>query len=224
MTEPTAPSLKQTLSRSLIGLLSFALLTAGTVSVTLWLTADQIEENRRLAAARWLHELAPPDRYDIDLDHPLLLPAAPQLGHQQPFAAHLAWQNGEPALWLLPVIASGGYTGDIHLLVALNLKGQLAGVRVVEHRETPGLGDKIETAKSDWIHTFAGRSLTDPSPENWAVRRDGGVFDQFTGATITPRAIVNSLKQTLLWQVDALDELNRIATSETHRLEHSQDE
>jgi len=86
-----------------------------------------------------------------------------------------------------------GYSGLIHVLLGIAPDGTLLGVRVLSHTETPGLGDKIEVAKGDWILGFAGKSLADPSPENWKVKRDGGVFDQFSGATITPRAVVKTI-------------------------------
>lgn len=87
-----------------------------------------------------------------------------------------------------------GYAGEIQLLMAIDTDGRLLGVRVLKHSETPGLGDKIDARKDDWIKGFGGRSLSDPAPEQWAVKKDGGVFDQFAGATITPRAVVKAVK------------------------------
>ena len=95
--------------------------------------------------------------------------------------------------------APEGYSGAIKLLIAVNTDGKLGGVRVVSHRETPGLGDKIEEEKNDWILQFAGKSLVDPATKNWKVKRDGGAFDQFTGATITPRTVIKAIKNTLLY-------------------------
>ncbi|MGH8035858.1 MAG: RnfABCDGE type electron transport complex subunit G, partial [Lysobacterales bacterium] len=79
------------------------------------------------------------------------------------------------------------------LLVGINADGSLTGVRVTSHKETPGLGDALDTARSEWILGFSGRSLDNPEPAGWAVRKDGGVYDQFTGATITPRAVVKAV-------------------------------
>jgi electron transport complex protein RnfG len=96
--------------------------------------------------------------------------------------------------------APEGYGGAIELLVGVNANGEITGVRVVPpHNETPGLGDKIETKKSDWIYSFDGKSLTNPKPEGWAVKKDGGDFDSFTGATITPRAVVDAVYNALAW-------------------------
>lgn len=100
---------------------------------------------------------------------------------------------------VLSPVAPDGYNGAIKLLVAVRTDGSLAGVRVVSHRETPGLGDPIDTDKSDWIFAFDGRSLDNPSEARWKVKRDGGDFDQFTGATITPRAVVKAVYQTLIF-------------------------
>lgn len=90
-----------------------------------------------------------------------------------------------------------GYAGDIVVLIGVDANGALLGARVIKHQETPGLGDKIEAAKSKWIADFEGKSLAAPPPEKWGVKKDGGVFDQFAGATITPRAVVKAVKQGL---------------------------
>lgn len=92
-----------------------------------------------------------------------------------------------------------GYSSDIQVMMAVDLSGRILGVRVLKHAETPGLGDKIEAGKSHWIHGFDGRSLEDPAPARWAVKKDGGAFDQLTGATITPRAVVKAVKAGLLF-------------------------
>ncbi len=97
------------------------------------------------------------------------------------------------------VVSARGYSGPIRLLVGVDVSGTVTGVRVLGHRETPGLGDGIEIEKSDWITQFAGRSLGDPVVTGWAIRRDGGEFDQLTGASVTPRAIVNAVRDTLLY-------------------------
>ena len=91
-------------------------------------------------------------------------------------------------------VAERGYAGEIQILMAVDSEGKTLGVRVLKHSETPGLGDKIEVKKDQWIKSFNGKSLGDPAPEKWAVKKDGGVFDQFAGATITPRAVVKAVK------------------------------
>ena len=91
-------------------------------------------------------------------------------------------------------VAQRGYAGDIQVLMAVDSDGKTLGVRVLKHSETPGLGDKIEVKKDPWVKSFDGKSLGDPAPEKWAVKKDGGIFDQFAGATITPRAVVKAVK------------------------------
>jgi electron transport complex protein RnfG len=91
-------------------------------------------------------------------------------------------------------VSGRGYAGDIRILMAVDPAGRIVGVRVLKHQETPGLGDKIEAAKGRWIYDFDGKSLGQPAPEKWAVKKDGGQFDQFAGATITPRAVVKAVK------------------------------
>ena len=91
-------------------------------------------------------------------------------------------------------VAERGYAGDIQVLMAVDSDGRTLGVRVLKHSETPGLGDKIEVKKDPWVKSFDGKSLGDPAPEKWAVKKDGGIFDQFAGATITPRAVVKAVK------------------------------
>ena len=100
-----------------------------------------------------------------------------------------------------------GYAGDIVVLIGVDARGTLLGARVIKHQETPGLGDKIEIAKSKWIEDFKGRSLAEPVPEKWGVKKDGGVFDQFAGATITPRAVVKAVKQGLEFFAAHRDEI-----------------
>jgi electron transport complex protein RnfG len=109
-------------------------------------------------------------------------------------------KDGTPIAAIFRVTTMEGYSGAITLLVAVNYAdSHLTGVRIVEHKETPGLGDKIEVAKDDWILGFKGKFLADPTIKSWAVKRDGGEFDQFTGATITPRAIVNIVEDVLIY-------------------------
>jgi electron transport complex protein RnfG len=97
------------------------------------------------------------------------------------------------------VVAKDGYSGDISLLVGIDFDGIIQGVRTIEHKETPGLGDKVDHKKSPWIDSFIGKSLSNTPLDGWAVTKDGGVFDGFTGATITPRAVVNAVHQGLLY-------------------------
>jgi len=121
------------------------------------------------------------------------------LGTTRPVPVYRARHKGRPAAVVIAAVAPDGYAGSIRLLVGIDGAGTILGVRVVSHHETPGLGDAIEERKSDWIHGFTGRSLVDPPPERWKVRKDGGDFDQLTGATVTPRAVVRAVSATLVY-------------------------
>ncbi len=168
------------------------------VSVTHQETSERIAENERKVLLRNLYQLLPPDRLDNDIADDLIeLAPSALLGTSLPTPAYRARKQGEPVAIIFRSIAPEGYSGEIHLLVGVYENGSLAGVRAVKHAETPGLGDAIETRKSDWIFGFDGRSLGKPTADKWKVKRDGGEFDQITGATITPRAIVKAVKNTL---------------------------
>ena len=103
-------------------------------------------------------------------------------------------RHGSEMKAVLFKVAERGYAGDIQVLMAVDMDGRTLGVRVLKHSETPGLGDKIEVKKDDWVLDFNGKSLGEPAPEKWGVKKDSGVFDQFAGATITPRAVVKAVK------------------------------
>jgi len=177
----------------------FALLTALLIAGTWLLTKDTIAEERRKAEERALLQIIPRERHDNSMldDTRLLAAGSHGLGLREDRSLYIARRNGQPVAVIVPVLARDGYSGDIELIVGVNADGSIAGVRVLNHRETPGLGDKVDLKKSDWILGFDGRSLHNPPPARWAVRRDDGVFDQFTGATITPRAVVAAILRAL---------------------------
>jgi electron transport complex protein RnfG len=185
---------------SAVFLFLFAVIGAGLVAFTFDSTAEKIADNERRALLRSLNELVPQSRYDNDIFSDIVyVQNSELLGTSDPVPVYRARKNGWPVAAVLAPVAPDGYSGTIRLLVAVNVDGTLAGVRVVQHRETPGLGDAIEAERSDWILGFNGRSLSDPVTERWKVKRDGGDFDQFTGATITPRAVVKAVKEALLY-------------------------
>ena len=178
----------------------FAVVGTTLVALTEYSTTEAIADNERAVLLRNLHALLPPDRLDNDIvTDTLMLEASALLGTDTESLVYRARAGGEPVAAIFNSIAPNGYSGRIHLLVGIYVNGEIAGVRVVKHAETPGLGDAIEIRKSPWITGFDGRSLDNPGPQGWAVRRDGGEFDQFTGATITPRAVVDAVRNTLLY-------------------------
>jgi len=189
-------------------LLLFAISGTALVVYTFDNTRERISANERATLLRKLHQLIPQQQHDnVLLDDTLTIINTPLLGTLEPVTVYRARKAGQPVALVITPVAPDGYSGIIKLLVGINIDGTLNGVRVVAHRETPGLGDAIDEKRSDWIHLFDNRSLQDPPLERWAVRKDGGDFDQLTGATITPRAVVKAVRQTLLYYRDNQDAL-----------------
>ena len=182
------------MGRDALILLGFALVGTAIVAITFSATEPVIAENQRQAVLANLNALIPHDQYDNALTEDVVQIVDRQwLGTDQPVTIYRAFKNGNPVALVADPVAPDGYGGPIRLLVGVWADGTVAGVRVLAHQETPGLGDKIELSRSDWILTFDDRSLGDPPPDDWAVKKDGGYFDQFTGATITPRAVVGTV-------------------------------
>lgn len=187
----------------------FAAVTATAIAWTELNTREQILQAEKAAEARQLMEIFPAGSHDNSLvDDRFTLPAGTQrLGLRRDRQGYRVRQGGRVVGVILPATAPDGYSGDIRLLVGVRRSGEVAGVRVTTHRETPGLGDAIDTRKSDWILGFNGRSLSNPAPKGWTVKKDGGAFDQFTGATITPRAVTGAVYRTLEYTIEHHDEL-----------------
>ncbi len=176
----------------------FSVVGTGLVALTHQGTAERIAENERQALLRSLHQLIAPESHDNDIYNDVItVHDKALLGSRDGVSIYRARRGGQPVAAVLASSAPDGYSGTIKLLVGINYNGTLAGVRVLSHRETPGLGDGIEAERSNWILTFSGRSLLNPEEAGWKVKKDGGVFDQFTGATITPRAVVKAVHNTL---------------------------
>ncbi len=196
----------------LSGIFLWLFAVAGTtfVALTEFTTRDAIAENERALLLRNLYALLPPERLDNDISGDTrVLDPSPLLGTDQASLVYRARLAGEPVAAVFNSIAPNGYSGRIHLLVGIWVDGSIAGVRVVKHAETPGLGDGIEIRKSAWITGFDDRSLDNPATDGWRVKRDGGEFDQLTGATITPRAVVEAVHNTLLYYRGNVDMIFR---------------
>ena len=178
----------------------FAVIALGFVTVIHQGTQARIAANERAALRSRLYELVPGGGFDNDIiTDVIIVKKGWPVRIETPLKIYRARKNGIPVAGVIEVVAADGYNGFIHLLVGINMDGVLTGVRVIAHRETPGLGDDIETDRSAWILQFGGLSLNNPSSEKWAVKRDGGVFDQFTGATITPRVVVKAIYRSLIF-------------------------
>lgn len=177
----------------------FAAITSIAIGWTYLSTKSQIDFEVRRAEARQLLEIFPADTHDNELvDDTFSIDAeTPLLGIREARQGYRARLNGNVIGVILPTTARDGYSGDIRALVGIRRDGTVAGIRVVAHRETPGLGDKVDIRKSDWVTDFNQRSLADPALPGWNVKKDGGVFDQFTGATVTPRAVILATRRAL---------------------------
>jgi len=200
--------LGQSIKQNAIGLSLFAIVTAGIIAVTQTLTADRIQSNIDAAKSKALYEILPQDTHDnVLLDDTIIITDSTLIADEGEGEAFVARKDGKAIAVILPAIAPNGYTGKIHSIVGVFVDGSVAGVRVLRHRETPGLGDKVELKKSPWVLGYNGKSLGDPGTQGWQVKKDGGEFDQFTGATITPRAVVKSVHAALQYFNDNRDTL-----------------
>ncbi len=192
--------LGKSISKNSLILGIFAIVTASILATTEGVTREKIAAAERKAAQKALSEIIPPEMHDNDLlSDTMQLTDNDRhvLNLTENEAIHLAKYKGQLKAIIVPSIAPDGYSGKIKLIIGIMIDGSIAGVRALSHKETPGLGDKIDLNKNDWILSFNDKSLTNPIVENWKVKKDGGEFDQFTGATITPRAVVNQVKKTL---------------------------
>jgi electron transport complex protein RnfG len=179
---------------------AFAAGGVGLVAVTQALTKERIAANEREATLRTLREIIPHANVGNDpLEDQILVSDSELLGAETTRVFRVRSKGGGPLALVLDPIVPDGYAGPIKLLVSVLANGSLGGVRVLSDHETPGLGDRIELSKTNWVLDFDGKSLGNPPEDKWKVKRDGGVFDQFAGATITPRAVVKEVKRTLIY-------------------------
>ena len=215
MQETLTPS-RSVLRNSLI-LGVFAICTVGVIAFIQQATSERIAMEQQRMQMRALNEILPDDQHDNDLlEDGFSIADRSLLRLPEPAPAWRARRQGEVVAVILPAVTMDGYSGRIDLLVGIRANGELAGVRITNHRETPGLGDKFEVGKGQWIFSFEGKSLSMPAPEGWAVRKDGGEFDQFVGATITPRAVVRAVRNALLYFQQNRDELLQLSGQEAN--------
>jgi electron transport complex protein RnfG len=186
--------------RSSLTLLGFTVIGTLALAWAYDLTRERIAESQEQTKMELIASALPRGSFDNNLVKDALpLPPHRLLGLKQPGKAYPARLRGRIVAVVLEAIAPDGYSGNIALLVAVKPGGEIAGVRVAGHRETPGLGDYIDIHKSDWIEIFNGRSLADPPAAGWRVSKDGGEFDARTGATVTPRAVVKAVHNALAY-------------------------
>jgi electron transport complex protein RnfG len=184
------------ISAAILGI--FGILGSALVAVTWTATADRIALNQQQAFLRNVYKLVDRNSIDNDLLKDVISIKSTDLS-KTGIQVYRARRQGQPVAVIFSPIQGPGYASPIRMMIAVRADGVLGGVRILSHMETPGLGDKIDESRSDWILGFEGKSLDNPPIEKWKVKKDGGIFDQFTGATITPRSIVATVKRTLIY-------------------------
>jgi electron transport complex protein RnfG len=180
-------------------MLGFTVVSTALLAYTFSTTRAPIARSEAAARMALFRQILPESLHDNNLlQDTLKIAPGGELGNHDETLVYRARLGGQPAAVILEAIAPDGYSGDIKLLIAVRANGEIAGVRVVSHRETPGLGDYIDIAHSDWIKkNFDGQSLAKTNNEGWQVKKDGGQFDHMAGATITPRAVVKAVHKAL---------------------------
>ena len=192
-------------------LLGFVALLCTAISAGIFfLTKDKIDAVMAAQQRELLLQVIPQDYFNNNLLESAVIPQDKNLVGIQKI--YFAKKDGNVSAYAYETTAPDGYSGDIRLLVGLDPKGEILGVRVIEHHETPGLGDKIELRISNWILNFTNQSINEHNLSEWAVKKDGGKFDQFSGATITPRAVVNQTKRSTLIMLNNQALLQQLST------------
>lgn len=204
--------------RTAVNLLFFSVIGTFVLASTHLLTEDTIKKTEEAEKLKLITQLLPAELYDNDIIQDALeITADPLLGTPGTTVIHRARLHGEPSAVVLEAIAPDGYSGRIWLIMAIRANGEVAGVRVVTHHETPGLGDYIELPKGNWIKNFDGKSHTNLPEPNWKVKKDGGQFDYMAGATITPRAVIKATNKALKYFDANKDKLFAPAAIEEHK-------
>jgi electron transport complex protein RnfG len=190
------------------------------LAITFNLTKERIAQSEETAKLKLINQIAPPSLYDNDLiKDAISLAPTPLLGTEKNTTAYRGRLKGQPAVIVLETIAPDGYSGKINMIVAITYEGTLSGVRVVTHKETPGLGDYIDITRNTWINLFTGASHTRYQEGDWKVRKDGGQIDYMAGATITPRAITKAVHHTLHYFEDNRAKLFSVSSSDVKQQE-----
>ncbi|MEY4475340.1 MAG: hypothetical protein RL248_1107 [Pseudomonadota bacterium] len=200
----------KTMKRHGITLALFAAGTTGLTAVVNSLTENTIAHQAAQQQKALLDQVVPAERYDNNMQAECYVVTDAVLGNSTPHRLYLARQGDKPVAAAIETTAPDGYSGAIQLLVGADFHGNVLGSRVIEHHETPGLGDKIDIRISDWISHFSGQHVEGEQDKRWAVKKDGGIYDQFTGATITPRAVVKAVKNTALYLETLPAKLNKL--------------
>ncbi len=187
-------------SKTAITLMAFAIVFTSLMAYVYLVTKQPIEQSEAAARMSLFRQIMPEHMHDNDLlKDTVTIAPDPLLGTTQTTIANVARIQQQPSAIIFEAIAHDGYSGDIKLLIAVDKDGVISGVRVISHKETPGLGDYIDIARNNWIKLFDGQSLNSYTASDWRVKKDGGKFDYMVGATITPRAVVGAVHKALMY-------------------------
>ncbi len=188
------------ISSTAAAMIIFSLLASTALSISYFVTKTPIEESDARAKRIFLNQVIPSNLYDNNLVKDTIS-VEPNLliGNKKNIDIYRAKKNNQVIAVIIETIAPDGYSGEIKTLVGIDQEDKILGVRVITHKETPGLGDYIEIEKSQWIKNFDLRSLDKMTEKEWAVKKDGGDFDYVSGATITPRAVIKSTYKSLIY-------------------------
>lgn len=194
--------------KSMLTLGLIAAICTALVAVTWQLTRERIAENQQALLEQSLQPALAGIEFDGRISQSrLVIPPPHGLPGQDAAVIYRVYRESRPVAALIAVTARDGYAGPIGVLVGVDYGGKVTGVRILEHRETPGLGDRIDEDRSDWVNQFDGRALGDPPVAAWRLKRDGGAFDALSGATVTPRAVLNAIRETLVYYEAHRDEI-----------------
>jgi electron transport complex protein RnfG len=181
-------------------LAAIAAVCTALVAATYRLTVDRIAANDKALLEQSLQPALGGLTFDGSVSESRIELRPPhELPGNDAAIIYRVFAEDNPVAALFAVTARDGFSGPIRILIGVEFDGRISGVRILQHRETPGLGDKIESARSDWVFQFDDRSIGDPVTAQWAIKNDGGDFDQLTGASVTPRAIIKAIRDTLLY-------------------------
>jgi len=188
------------ISSTAAAMIIFSLLASTALSISYFITKTPIEESDARAKRIFLNQVIPSNLYDNNLvKDTIYVEPNPLIGNKKNIDIYRAKKNNQVIAVIIETIAPDGYSGEIKTLVGIDQEDKILGVRVITHKETPGLGDYIEIEKSQWIKNFDLKSLDKMTEKEWAVKKDGGDFDYVSGATITPRAVIKSTYKSLLY-------------------------
>lgn len=199
---------EQTIVKTGTTLAVIAAICTTLVAATYQLTSERIVANEKAMLEQALQPALAGIFYEGGVSESRLVMLPPHdLPGNDAALIYRVYAQDKPVAALFAVTARDGFSGVIRILIGVDFEGTITGVRILQHRETPGLGDKIESGRSDWIFQFDGRSMGNPEVSGWAIRNDGGEFDQLTGASVTPRAVIGAIRDTLLYFDEHRDEI-----------------